>query len=134
MKSGGSRANALLIELLLVIIFFMFTAVTLVQVFALSRSRSKTAEEISQGVLEAQNYAELLYGAEDADVRMKELGFTEEDGVWSLDCDGYLVRVTEETDKTEAGTLRTLHVSTEKDGRVLVTVPSARYFPEEVSP
>ena len=61
MKSG-SRANALLVELLIVIIFFMFVSVTLVEFFAASREKSVAAQTTGAAILDAQNLAEELYG------------------------------------------------------------------------
>ena len=63
----GSRANALLVELLLVIFFFMISAAILVQVFADAKLKSRTAHATNASMLEAQNIAEDLYAAEDPD-------------------------------------------------------------------
>ena len=61
----GSRASALLVELLLVILFFMISAAILVQVFANARLKSRTAKATNASMLEAQNIAEDLYAADD---------------------------------------------------------------------
>ena len=56
----GSRANALLVELLLVIFFFMVSAAILAQVFADAKLKSRTAHATNAAMLEAQNIAEDL--------------------------------------------------------------------------
>ena len=56
----GSRANALLVELLLVIFFFMISAAVLVQVFADAKLKSRTAHATNATMLEAQNIADDL--------------------------------------------------------------------------
>ena len=139
----GSRANALLVELLLVIFFFMISAAILVQVFADAKLKSRTANAYNETMLEAQNIAEDLYASGDADAVLAGYGFTEQDGGWVLDRDGYSLKITLREEETDAGVIRTYDVSgieitrdssgTEKE-TVLLTLPSTRYIPKEVSP
>ena len=139
----GSRANALLVELLLVIFFFMIAAAILVQVFADAKLKSRTAYATNASMLEAQNIAEDLYVADSPDKVLDEYGFAEKDSVWLLEKDGYLLKVTSHEEKTESGILRTYDVSgievirdqtgAEKEN-ILLTIPSTRYIPKEVSP
>ena len=139
----GSRANALLVELLLVIFFFMIAAAILVQVFADAKLKSRTANAYNETMLEAQNIAEDLYAAKDPDTVLNGYGFTAQDGGWVLEKDGYSLKITVREEETDAGILRTYDVSgiekthdssgTEKE-TVLLTLPSTRYIPKEVSP
>ena len=139
----GSRANALLVELLLVIFFFMIAAAILVQVFADAKLKSKTAYATNASMLEAQNIAEDLYATDSPVAVLDDYGFTEKDGIWELKRDGYLLRITSRDEETDSGILRTFDVSgveiihdqtgTEKE-KVLLTLPSTRYVPKEVSP
>ena len=129
-----SRANALLVELLLVIFFFMISAAILVQVFADAKLKSRTAKATNASMLEAQNIAEDLYAAEDPDAVLKSYGFTAEDGGWVLEQDGYLLKVTLQEEATETGELRTYEIAGVKDGETLLTLPSTRFIPKEVSP
>ena len=139
----GSRANALLVELLLVIFFFMISAAILVQVFADAKLKSRTAHATNASMLEAQNVAEDLYVAETPDTVLKDYGFIEKDSAWVLEKDGYELRVTILEEETDSGMLRKCDVSgveithdqsgTEKEN-TLLTIPSTRYIPKEVSP
>ena len=139
----GSRANALLVELLLVIFFFMISAAILVQVFADAKLKSRTANAYNETMLEAQNIAEDLYASNDPDAVLNSYGFTAQDGGWVLDKDGYSLKITVREEETDAGVLRTYDVSgiekthdksgTEKE-TVLLALPSTRYIPKEVSP
>ena len=131
---NGNRANALLMELLIVILFFMFAATTLVEIFGMARQRSRRAESAAAALLEAQNAAETLYDAEDPVLWLRENGFSEQDGAWILDSGEYLLRVTEQTEETEAGWLRTVNVGAEIEGESLFTLPSVRYTEKEASP
>ena len=130
----GSRANALLVELLLVIFFFMISAAILVQVFADARLKSRTAHATNASMLEAENIADELYAAKDPDAVLADYGFVAEDGGWVLQKDGYLLKVTLREEETEAGTLRTYDVSGIEGENILMTLPSSRYIPKEVSP
>ena len=130
----GSRANALLVELLLVIFFFMISAAILVQVYADAKLKSKTAHATNFSMLEAQNVAEDLYSAEDPDAVLAEYGFTADGEGWTVEKDGYQLRVTLKEEETDAGTLRTYSISGLEGDKTLITLPSTRYIPKEVSP
>ena len=133
MKSR-SRSNTLLIELLLVIFFFMLSAAILVQVYADAKLKSRTAHATNYSMLEAQNIAEDLYAAEDPDAVLAEYGFETADDGWTLQKEGYLLKVTFREEQTEGGTLRTYSVSGIEGEKTLLTLPSTRYIPKEVSP
>ena len=130
----GSRSNALLIELLLVIFIFMIAAAILVQVFADARKKSMTASATNASMLEAQNIAEELYHADDPDAVLAGYGFTADNGGWVLQKDGYLLKVERREEESEAGILRTYDISGIEGDKTLLTLPSTRYIPKEVSP
>ena len=130
----GSRANALLVELLLVIFFFMISAAILVQVYADAKLKSRTAHATNYSMIEAQNIADDLYATDSPVAVLDDYGFSEKDGVWTLEKDGYLLKVTYQEEETEAGILRTYNVSGIEGDKTLLTLPSTRYIPKEVSP
>lgn len=129
-----SRANALLIELLLVIFFFMLSAAILVQVFANARIKSRTAKAINASMLDAQNIAEDLYHADEPETVLNAYGFKAEGDRWELQKEGYLLKVTLLTETTDSGMLRTYEISSVEGENILLTLPSTRFIPEEVSP
>ena len=131
MKEGG-RANALLMELLLVIFFFMIGAAILVQLFADAHHKSARARAITASLAEAQNCAEELYGSGDPEAWLSGNGFRQEEGRWVLDAEGYTLYVTEENEEAEG--LRTFSISAAGDSGDLFTIPSTRYRPKEVGP
>ena len=133
MKSR-SRSNTLLIELLLVIFFFMCSAGILVQIFASAKLKSKTAHTINASMLEAENIAEDLYASDDPDAVLASYGFTAQDGCWELQKDGYLLKVVSQSEETESGTLRSYEITGVQGEQTLITLPSTRYIPREVSP
>ena len=130
----GSRANALLVELLLVIFFFMIAAAILAQIFADARIKSRTAYATNASMLEAENIAEDLYHAEDPEAALASYGFTANEGEWILQKDGYVLKVTVREEETDAGILRSCDISGIEGEKILLTLPSTRYIPKEVSP
>ena len=130
----GSRANALLVELLLVIFFFMISAAILVQVFADAKLKSRTARVTNAFMLEAQNIAEDLYASDDPDAVLAGYGFNRQENGWIAEKDGYSLKITYREEETASGILRTYDVSGTEGERILTTIPSTRYIPKEVSP
>jgi hypothetical protein len=136
----GSRANALLMELLLVIFFFMIGAAILVQLFADARHKSIQARAASESLAEGQNCAEAIYaldGDDDPEQWLADYGFKRtDDGKWVLEREDYKLTVTAEApEKTASGSIRTYNITAEGDGVELYTLPSTRYLPsKEVAP
>ncbi len=130
----GSRANALLVELLLVIFFFMLSAAILVQVYADAKLKSRTAHATNYSMLEAQNIAEDLYASDSPAAVLDDYGFSENDGVWTLEKEGYLLKVTYREEETASGILRTYDIAGIEGEKTLLTLPSTRFIPKEVSP
>ena len=130
----GSRANALLVELLLVIFFFMLGATVLVELFAGAKHKTLQARAMNTSVMEAENIADDIYGADDPDAVLTALGFTKENDVWTRKDKEYTLTVTATEEAAEAGALRIYTISGTGDGLDLFTLPSTRYIPKEVSP
>ena len=141
MARESSRANALLVELLLVIFFFMISAAILVQLFADARHKSLQARAATAAIAEAQNCAEDLYGRDDYTAWLRDNGFTADgENKWTREYDGFRLNITEEIEKTAGGEIRTFQINGFGDGKDLFTIPSTRYVPasgdqlKEVSP
>ena len=130
----GSRANALLVELLLVILFFMLGSTTLVEIFADAKHKSLQARAMNFAIMEAENISDDLYGADDPDKVLQDLGFTKENDSWILTQKEYTLTVTHKDEETENGVLRKFTIDGKGDGKDLFSLPSTRYIPKEVSP
>ena len=130
----GHRGNALLVELLFVILFFMLAAMTLTELFGEAKHKTLQARATNVAVMEAENIADDLYAAADPEAKLRELGFEENGEGWMLNRDGYTLTVTEKNEETEAGTLRIFTIDAYGDGKDLFSLPSTRYLPKEVSP
>ena len=135
MARESSRANALLVELLLVIFFFMISAAILVQLFANARHKSLEARAATAAIAEAQNCAEDLYSEDDPEAWLAANGFTKsEENKWSRDYDSFTLYIVKDYTPTDAGEVRTFQITGFGDGKDLFTIPSTRYVPKEVSP
>lgn len=130
----GSRANALLIELLLVILFFMLSAMTLVKIFGGAKLKSLEAQAMNHALQQSQNVAETLYGAGDSEAALEEMGFRQDGESWVIDGEGYQLRVTAETEETDAGSLLTHKITGIMGEKEMFTLPESRYIPREVTP
>ena len=126
MKSGN-RSNALLVELLIVVMFFMLSSTVLLQVFSTARSQSALSSRMIQALNAAQSVADRLYGAADAESMLEEMGGSQEEGLWRLPCDGYDLIVSISRELQPFGELQRYRVQAVSDGETLVDLPAARY-------
>ena len=126
MKSAN-RSNGLLVELLIVVMFFMLSATVLLQVFTTARTQSEKAGRLNRAMNAAQNVADQLYAGSDAVQTLKDLAFADQGGQWLLSGDDYDLVVAIEDDEMEFGVLHRFDVSAVKDGETLLTLPAARY-------
>ena len=130
-----STANILLMELLVVILFFMLCVSTLVEVFGAARSKSIFARAENAAMLKVENLESLLQAAEDFEAGLAENGFEKTGDGWELKEDDYTLRLSAEEEATEAGTLRTTRFTAEQaNGTLLFELPTVKYIPGEVSP
>ncbi len=123
-----NRSNALLVELLIVILFFMLSATVLVEVFAASRQLSDKAGQLGEALTEAQNVAEQLYAAEDGKAALGEMRFLPEGELWMLALDGYTLKVIPSIEETGAGQLMNYAVQAVSGEETLFTLPVSRYM------
>ena len=123
-----SRSNVLLVELLIVVMFFMLASCTLLQVFAAASGESRRAEEIARAAADAQNIADQVYVSEDIPALMEKLAFREDDGCWLREDEDYQIRVTAEELLRPAGIWLAREISViAQDGEVMVCLPCSRY-------
>ena len=79
-----NRSNALLMELLIVILVFMLASTLLMQVFAKVRGLEDRAELTATALAEAQGQADRLYAAEDPEqVEVKVTAVTVNPSIYS---------------------------------------------------
>ena len=127
----NTRSNALLIELLIVIFFFMISATVLLRIFVAARTQGARAEMMAEATVRAQNIAEQLYASEDSEETLLAAGFIQTGDSWQREEASLLTEVSLTDDYTESGILHrgVIHISSE--GETLLTIPCTRF--EEVN-
>ncbi len=120
-----SHSNALLVELLIVVLFFMLASTVLLQLFTAARTQSQKAEDLSEATLHAQNIAETLYSGQRDD------SFPSFGERFSLPNSSLTASIDGSSEQTEAGTLTRYTISIFSGDELIFKLPGARY--EEVA-
>lgn len=128
------RANTLLVELLIVILFFMLAATTIVELYATARQKSRTATTRTNAIMVAQNMADELYLTDDPEAVLKNYELTVGEAGWTGERDGYQISVTSEDVAKTGGTLRKMEISVIADEKVLFALPCDKYITGEATP
>ena len=129
MKSGN-HSNALLVELLIVIMFFMLAATVLVQVFTTAEKQSRDSGQMIGTLNEAQNLTDQLYAADDPEAFLKDHGFILTGNTWSKADDDSKTTITVMISEkpTQAGAMRYFSVSFDNAAHEnLITLNNAKY-------
>ena len=121
-----SHSNALLVELLIVVLFFMLASTVLLQLFTAARTQSQKAEDLSSATLYAQNIAETLYSGQG------DGSFVSSSERFSLPGSFLTASVESAAEQMEAGTLTRYTISIFSGDELVYALPGARY--EEVAP
>ena len=130
-----STANILLMELLVVILFFMLCVSTLVEVLGAARGKSAFAQAENAAMLRVENMESLIREAGEIGEALTENGFEPEGEGWILTEDSFILRAAVTDEKTDAGILQTVTLTARRpDGTEMMALPVVRYIPEEVSP
>jgi hypothetical protein len=124
---SANRSNALLVELLIVVLFFMLSATVLLQVFSTARSQSSLAGKLILASNAAQDVSDRLYGAKDAESALKEMGWTQENGLWRLPGGDYDLTVSFTREQQPFGELLRYQVRAVSGEDTLIDLPGARY-------
>ena len=121
-------------EILIAVLFFALSATILLEVFVGARNQSLRAGITNEALFAAQNLADRLYCAEDAETLLTQAGFSREKDAWTLNRGAYTLTATWEEERLLGGTLRSAKVCAQYGDETLLTLPCTRYLPEEVGP
>lgn len=134
-----SRVNVLLIEIVIVILFFSLSAAVTVQLFVAAHNRSRESRDVNQAMLHSQELAEVflaqgelrLPSVAGAHVRGEELVlFYDRDWQPSHTGGDYRITLTLQTEERPEGVMAIGNIEAEKDGEEpLYTVCVKKYFP-----
>ena len=121
-----SHSNSLLVELLIVVLFFMLASTVLLQLFTAARTQSQKAEDLSEATLHAQNIAETLYSGQG------DGSFVSSGERFFFFFSSLSASIESAAERTEAGTLTRYTISIFSGDELVYALPGARY--EEVAP
>lgn len=126
------HSNPLLVELMIVILFFTLAASVLMEIFTTADSITRRTAAETTALREGQNLAEQLYAAPDADALLLNDGFTKSEGNWTKEIDDIHISVISLTQQTEVGRLKSYSVVTSEGENIILSIPVTRYLLEEV--
>ena len=95
-----NQLNTLLMEILIVVLFFALCSTVILDVFVGAHNQSARAGAQADALTAAQSLADRLYAADEREDVLRQSGFFERgDGTWHLSCGAYdlLVTLGEET-------------------------------------
>lgn len=130
----NNHLSTLLVEILIAVLFFALSGTVLLEMFVASRSQSAYAGLCSQALCEAQNLADVLYAADDAQALLEQEGFAQAKGVYTQEKGDLTLAVTLRERRMQAGTLREAEVLALSGDEMLVRLPCSRYVPGEAIP
>ena len=100
-----NRSDYLLIEILIAVFFLMITLTVLVRIFSLTRNMAVRSHVETESLAEAQNIAEKMYGQEEPQKVLEEMGFINSHGYWTRSNEDYSLMVSGNYLPQEAGEL-----------------------------
>ncbi len=134
MRKHPDSANTLLMELLVVILFFMLCMTTVVEAFGTARLKSMHATAAGNAMLRAENLAERFYAGQTPDELLTADGFRWQEDQWILEEKNYTLTAAVSEEATEAGTMRRIVMTARRGEETLFELPVSCYAPGEVAP
>ena len=126
------KGNMLLIELVIVILFFSLSQVVLVQVFAGAQITTRRSERLNTAMLEAQNWLERASIEVEPEQVLVEQGFSAQNDDYAYaSANGVEYVASVQKQEQPTGLLVTVEISAKYNGEELFVMPSVRYFPKE---
>lgn len=127
-KSNGM--NALLMELVIVLFFFVLAFTVLSQIYAHAFLTEQKAALKSEALFEAQNVSACLRGAREPRDVLKKQGFELTEAGWQKDFDGFCLQVQVETDEKQTGVCYRAEVEALYQEQTLFVLPASVYVQE----
>lgn len=127
-KSTGM--NALLIELVIVLFFFILSFSVLAQVYAHAYITENQAALQSEALFEAQNVSARLRAGTNPESVLADAGFEKTESYWQKDFEDYRMRVQCEAQEREAGVYYRMTVLAGTEEQEFFALPSSVYVGE----
>lgn len=127
------KGNALLIELIIVLLFFALSQTVVVSMFASSHEKAEKSSTLSAALLYSENISEQLSREAQPDTALQEMGFAGEDGLYFYsDAAGFDVQVSITRTEKPMGEMLCITVTALHEGEELLSLPVQNYLPKEV--
>ena len=129
-----TRKNVLLIELIIVILFFAVSAAITLQVYSMAHIRSQDSGDLTYALMAAQDWSDRLSLSEDPEGLLLEGGWALEKGGYTFaPSSGYEMELSMEREAMPAGTMTLVTISVfnaaREDRPLILTLPSEVYAP-----
>lgn len=138
--NGTRKPNAMLIELVIVILFFSISAGIILQLFVAANERGHQNDVDNTAMLLAEDVAErLAVSTQTLDAFFMGDGWVQKDDAYVRQESAYAGRRLQltargATEEREAGTLDSVELTIYDGDRAVLSMPVARYLPMEVTP
>lgn len=126
------QGNAALIELLIVILFFLISSVTILKLFSVAYVKSQSVKVYNAAYLLAEDWAQRLYTIEDPYGELPLQGWSDEDGILVYG-DDITLRLSISETRQDGGRFNAMTLSAHEGEKEIVNMPVNRYWQKEVS-
>lgn len=125
------RGNLLLVELLVVILFFSLSSVITLEMFLTARDTSAKAETLNEVLFALEDWAERVSSSEDPVAEMRAGGFLGDETALALDKGVFTIEAVVSSEDTQGGTLYTILLSAYVTGETdpVLSLPADFYRP-----
>lgn len=126
------KGNTLLIELIIVLLFFALSQTVVVSMFAAAHEKAEHSSLLSSALVYTEGVAERLSIEENPDAALQEMGFAGGDGTYVyVNSEGFDVIVSVDREERPAGEMLCITVTASENGEELVSLPVQQYLPKE---
>lgn len=126
------QGNTVLMELIIVILFFSLSMVIVMPIFSGAQERTSESRLINHALNMAQNAAEALSAVDDTEKALTDLGFVKQEDEYQLTSDrGYTLTAVFHKLSQPAGALTQMTIVADKGEKTLFTIPVSRYVSKE---
>ncbi len=138
--SKTGKPNSLLIELVIVLLFFSLSAVVILEVFVAAHDKSVGSVVGSEGTFMAEDLAERFYASSmDPEAFLLEEGFVKAgENLYAHEArvNKYIITLSAAVSREQEpwGSLDTIELTLRFGNSAFLTVPAVRYMPKEGTP
>jgi hypothetical protein len=125
------NSRAVLMELMIIVLFFALSSVIIVRLFAAAHQTSSQSAESAKLLQAAQTWADRLRASDDFTAELRDNGWNPAEGGFMLAAGGGALSVTGlREEEGLRGSLSACELSASILGREIFVLPIARYMPE----